>query len=161
MLQYDIRGNLFPSKVIDLKWEDLETNLVIPFPNSEKRKGLFANFTSFVERLKKEIAPTFIIWVDGSFVSKKLNPGDVDAVFFIDHKYSRPKKSVLDNFWFTKSNKYSKGLDLYYSIHYSENHKLNYLTHLDRLYWKDVYGNTRMDSNGNSYKKGFIEIKIS
>lgn len=159
-LQYDMRGNLTPATKIDLTWQVFLDEFVKRFPSSTSRQRLCANFADFIERLQQEIAKEFTVWVGGSFVSQKVNPADVDAVFFIDHQSSELKKSILDRVWFNGSLKYSKGLDVYYSIEYPPTHKRHFLTHLDYLHWEDLYGKTRQDAAGRRLRKGFIELKF-
>jgi hypothetical protein len=159
---YDIRGNLYPNSVIATDWDSFEDTFVTRFAQeSETRTVIFANFVAFIKRLQNIVETDFSIWVDGSFISKKVNPRDLDAVFYINYRVAELKKSVLDNFYFVKKLKYSDKLDLYYSIEYPENHKRHFLTHLNRLYWLDVYGNTRKDDLGQQYTKGFIELNIN
>jgi hypothetical protein len=159
-LYFDKRGNLSPAQIIEVDWIDFKENFEIAFTESLDRKQLFNNFERFITRIKSDISEEFKIWVNGSFVSNKLNPRDIDAVFWIPFSVAESKKSILDNQFFTKNVKNSLKLDLYYSIDYPENHKKNFLTHLDKLYWQDVYGNSRQDHRGFQHQKGFLELKI-
>lgn len=129
--------------------------------NSETRHRLWGNFIEFAGRFQREVALEFTVWLDGSFVTQKLNPRDIDAVFLLDYQVCEQKKSVLEHRWFIKENKFSIGLDLYYSIEYPETHKRHFLTHLNHLYWLDVYGHIRKDSVGRQYTKGFIQLKFA
>lgn len=113
-----------------------------------------------MNRIQQNIQPDFKVWVDGSFVSKKNNPRDIDAVFLLDYKTCEQYKSVLDSSYFIKELKFTKGLDLYYSIEYPTNHKRHFLSHLNHLYWQDVYGHTRKDDNEKQFSKGFIELRF-
>jgi hypothetical protein len=157
---YDIRGNLTPNEIIPMEWDDFVQHFVNDKQNSTTRQRLLSNFVVFIEQLQGTITPNFKIWVDGSFISTKLNPRDIDAVFLLPHDIVERKKSVLDNQIFIKEFKYSKGLDLYYLVDYPKNHKRHYLTHHTNLYWKDVYGHTRADINEQQFSKGFIELTI-
>jgi hypothetical protein len=159
-LLFDIHGNLQPSEIIPLSWEVFYQTFVLDFENSEIRQKHINNFISFIKRIQQDIIPEFTIWVNGSFVSKKLDPRDIDAVFLLNHRSCEYKKSILDNQYFIKEFKFTKGLDLYYSIEYPEGHKRHFLSHLNHLYWQDVYGHTRKDINSKQYTKGFIELKI-
>ncbi|MCU0346041.1 MAG: hypothetical protein MUC59_03800 [Saprospiraceae bacterium] len=127
---------------------------------SLKRQQLVYEFMVFLEGFKNAVTSEFVVWIDGSAVSTKTEPNDIDAVFFIDFKVCERKKSSLDNEWFNGSQKNTKGLDLYYSIVYPPAHSRYYLTHLDRLYWEDLYGHTRIDDSGKQFEKGFLEIKF-
>jgi hypothetical protein len=157
---FDIRGNLQPSEILPFSWEGFNKIFVLDFEDSETRKKLFDNFKGFVKNIQENITSDFTIWVDGSYVTEKLNPRDIDALFLFDYKTCEYKKSILDNQYFVKEFKFTKGLDLYFSIEYPENHKRHFLSHLNHLYWQDVYGHTRKDINSNQYTKGFVALKI-
>lgn len=156
---FDEQGYLKPSQPIPALLEDVEQYFVQRMAKSDTRHQLWANFVEFALLFRDEVASVFTIWLDGSFVTQKLNPMDIDAVFLIDYRVCERKKSVLENQWFIAENKPKKGLDLYYSIEYPENHKRHFLTHLNHLYWLDVYGHTRKDIHGRQHAKGFIQIK--
>ena len=60
--------------------EELKALVVDSFPLSKRRAELWANFLSLVDQLKNEgLGGT--IWVDGSFLTEKVDPNDVDFVF--------------------------------------------------------------------------------
>lgn len=159
-LHFDERGNLFPTHLQEATLAEVESFFVERIKESVTRKMLWINFLGFIDKFQKELNIPFEIWLDGSFISEKRNPRDIDAVFMIDYQTVEQKKSVLESKWFTRENKLNLNLDLYYSIEYPPSHKRYFLTHLNHLYWQDVYGHTRKDSLGRQYKKGFISLKI-
>ena len=160
-LKFDIRGNLLPPTIISLEWTDFVHYFVTDFAESTTRKRLLTNFIDFINSIQQDFnIDEFKVWIDGSFVSKKLNPRDIDSVFLLDFKVCERYKSVLDNNFFIKELKSTKGLDLYYSSEYPKNHKRHFLSHLNHLYWQDVYGHTRVDENDKQHSKGFIELKF-
>jgi hypothetical protein len=63
----------------EMSMADLKALVVDAFPLSTKRQGHWDNFVKIVDRLKKLKVPCKI-WVDGSFLTKKIEPGDVDFV---------------------------------------------------------------------------------
>ncbi len=77
-LNYDIRGNLYPPDIVQVEWADFTENLDTKFIDSTTRSRLLNNFVSFLNRIQQNIQPDFKVWVDGSFVSKKNNPRDID-----------------------------------------------------------------------------------
>lgn len=160
MLNYDIRGNLESNEIIPMEWDNFVQHFITDRPNSRTRQDLLANFTAFLLQLHSTISPNFKIWIDGSFISTKINPNDIDAVFLLPFEIYERKKSVLDNQIFIKNLKYSKGLDLYYFADYPENHKRYFLNHHFKIYWQDVYGHTRPDNNKQQFSKGFIQLII-
>jgi hypothetical protein len=160
-ISFDKQGNLFPPKIMEVDWDTLVENFINYFPKSSSRKQLLLNLERFIRRVQADITTDFTVWIDGSFISQKLNPNDIDAVFWIPFEIAERKKSILDNQFFTKTTKNTLGLDFYYAIEYPEYHKRHFLTHLDKLYWEDVYGHTRQNENGFQYSKGFLLLKFN
>lgn len=158
--EFDVRGYLLPAQLIVADKMEIESFFVSNRTDSDTRYKLWKNFDDFINRFQREIENSFEIWLDGSFVLKKLNPKDIDAVFMLDYQVCERKKSVLESQWFTRENKRNLGLDLYYSIEYPVAHKRHFLTHLNHLYWIDLYGYTRKDAIGQQFQKGFIYLKI-
>lgn len=157
-IKFDIRGNLI-NGIHVLNREEIYQYFVLEFPNSSTRERLWMNFSAFLERFEKDVTAYYEVWIDGSFATQKLNPRDIDAVFHIDNQVVEFKKSVLDTKWFDKEQKFKIGLDLYYSIEYPKQHKRYFLSHLNHLYWQDVYGHTRKDELGKQHTKGFISLQ--
>ena len=61
-------------------------------------------------------------WVDGSFVSKKTEPGDIDVVSFVSYKELAYDVHKLDNFKYPFSiNNF--GVGAYIVLVYPEDHK--------------------------------------
>ncbi len=161
MLSFDKRGNLQPPQKTVLDIPTFESHFVDKFKISNTRKRLWENFKEFSKKIQREVAPQFSVWVDGSFVSLKIDPRDLDAVFWLDLKFAESKMEILDNHFFTKNIKSRLGLDVFYGIEYPENHKLRFFNEMNQVYWAEIYGHTPCDSVGNQLEKGFIELKIA
>jgi len=58
---------------------DLKALVVDGFPLSQRRSVLWDNFVKIVDRLRQLRVPCKI-WVDGSFLTQKIDPDDVDFV---------------------------------------------------------------------------------
>jgi hypothetical protein len=159
--KFDIHGNLYPPQIIPLSWAEFHQFFVLDFENSMTRQKLVANFIEYLQTFQQQIVDDFTVWIDGSFISNKLNPNDIDAVFHIDYKICETKQSLLEYKFFNPDIKYSKDLDVYYLKNYPKQHKRHFLTHLDELYWQDVYGHTRKDVYSKQYSKGFITIQFN
>ena len=95
-------------------------------------------------------------WVNGSFVTKKNNPGDIDLVTFLDTNSIQELGSKLDNFKYPNS-EILFSVDAYIVEVYPENHKYRYLYLSDKAYWMDRFTKTRR-VRGNRLSKGFLEI---
>ena len=78
MLQFDEKGFLIPYEVIPSDWETFSTT----FTEGIRRNSLTENLELYFQNFQKEISPVFKVWVNGSFVTQKVNPEDIDFVIF-------------------------------------------------------------------------------
>lgn len=69
-----------------MDFETMERYFVTQIPNSTTRKRLFENLQNYIQQLQKEVFPWFEMWVDGSFMTLKENPKDIDVVTLLDYK---------------------------------------------------------------------------
>ena len=160
--RFNIRGLLFPYKIIKFSWDEFERFFVLEFPEKTNRRAIFENFKHFIERFKQGICPKFYIWVDGSFTTNKPNPADIDVVFFIDHSICAEKEPLIRRDFFTDEIKHQLKIDAYLVRVYPEKHKKHYLFHLDMLNWKNIYGTTRPDERtGFEYSKGIVQLNFT
>ena len=84
-LKFDIKGHLVPYERIALSIEEFEEFFVSSFSEESTRLEIFQNYLKFIEAFRNEITPNFKQWIDGSYVTNKVNPRDVDFVTLIDH----------------------------------------------------------------------------
>jgi hypothetical protein len=76
-------SDFLPTGVHQATVEEVEQVLVAHFPESTTRKAIFDEWI----RLRTELATAVSLgrqWLNGSFVSKKENPNDLDLVTFAD-----------------------------------------------------------------------------
>lgn len=90
---------LWPQGFHQVSLTDIENACVAPFEISITRPDLMAAFQLVVEQLKeKGISGT--IWLDGSFVTKKINPSDIDFILVADSRVydeaNEEQREVLD-----------------------------------------------------------------
>ncbi|MEN9612871.1 MAG: hypothetical protein RLZZ628_3685 [Bacteroidota bacterium] len=81
-MEFDLIGHLVPYTVIETDFERFEKILVYDFPNHSSRYEILSGYKLYLEKLKQIIGNSFFQWVDGSFVTDKLNPNDIDIVTF-------------------------------------------------------------------------------
>ena len=155
-LIFDEHGYLVPSEKITIDLATLEQVFVKDFPNSETRKDLFDNYLRYIDTFAKEITPNFTQWINGSFVTKKEDPKDIDFVTFIEAQYylKNDEDETLDSFF--AWNKY--GLDAYIVGEYPRNAQ-KYIDHTlhFKTQWNNLFSRTRA-VNERVYAKGFLEI---
>ncbi|HEL7889741.1 TPA: hypothetical protein ACOEQ0_002592 [Stenotrophomonas maltophilia] len=74
---------LFRAGFHNLDWQKLVELCVDPFPTSTRRPKLCAQLNDFISELRA-MGLLGKLWIDGSFVTEKMEPGDVDVVFVPD-----------------------------------------------------------------------------
>jgi len=151
MLQFDSRGYLSPYQNIISDIDELED----VFKTNENRGALFASFLSYTAGLKDILGQDLNIWVDGSFVTKKENPKDIDIVTFVEHDlFERFEDELKDFFYPLSKSKYN--IDAYIVVVYPEGHKKNFFFKSDYAHWlQDFSKDLKMNC-----KKGFLEVVI-
>jgi len=151
-LEFDLYGNLAPYSLIEINLINFEDRFVHAYKESKTRAKLFENYSNYVNSLKLIIGTGFFQWIDGSFVTNKLNPKDIDFVTFIDWKVYYNNEILLDSLRELRYNKIL-GIDGYIVLVYPPEHKKNILYEADRLQWIFEFSRSRTDQ-----RKGFIQI---
>ncbi len=159
-MQFDELGNLFPYKIIEIDLEAFEDFFVTNFPKSDSRQKLFKNYISYVNSFKSQVNCNFYQWIDGSFVTTKQNPNDIDIVTFLNFEVYENNVTQIADFqgYKVKNEQY---LDCYFVKEYPTEHK-NYeiITHYDSVEWFHLFSKTRVQRNGKRYSKGIIKINF-
>lgn len=156
-LSFDKHGYLFPYDVVEIDLTILKTNFVDAFPNSQTRRWLLNNYLEYIYRFQDEVFPFFEQWINGSFITQKQNPKDIDLVTFLDFEvYEKRGDKRLDKFWAFSLE--DKQIDAYLVKEYPKHH-VDYKKYLrQKEIWKKRYGTSRPDKNDNIYNKGFVKI---
>lgn len=157
MLKFDPKGHLTPYAPILASVNDLENNFVIGI-NSVTRKQNFDKYVHYSDELKhllegKELKQ----WINGSFVTKKINPEDIDIVTFIDAADVQKLGKKLDGFRPNMS-EIKFGIDAYLiEVHPVDSVDYQRFTKSDIAYWLDAFS-TIKNQRGHKHPKGFLEI---
>lgn len=159
MLIFNNSGLLVPDKKIVSNIDELEYHFVDQI-SSKKRKKIFENFQKYNEDFKEHCELKVLTqWIDGSFVTRKQNPGDIDLVTFINTKEIQRIGNKIYDFVFPNSEKIY-GVDGYVVEVYPKDHKENFKTISDSAYWNERFTKTRRNRTGNKLSKGFLEILV-
>lgn len=182
MPDFDSRGNL-PPKCWEVTLDDIKENLVDNFPYSTTRLSRFQCLSRFKNELTTNVKSCTRLLINGSFVTKKVNPYDVDFIIVIDStKLTRREDNYLnslisiknqlraeyDNYkemylngLIPKERLYRLGLfnygcDFFRLDKLDNNHPLyqNYLD--DKNYWINWWSHDRYNN-----PKGFLDLKIN
>jgi hypothetical protein len=128
------------------------------FPLSASRKPIFEN----LEEVMRKLAAKAIVgdlWIDGSFVTTKFNPRDVDLVLCISSNLydncSAEQRALLD--WFESDVLHTDyRCDGYISIEWPSGHRLHADGIASRDYWSNLFGHTR-----DGFEKGIPVVQLS
>ncbi|MCB0649813.1 MAG: hypothetical protein KDC85_00905 [Saprospiraceae bacterium] len=160
-LSFDIRGNLEPYQKIEIEFEELKNYFSDRFENSVTRKAIFDSYAKYLIDFQKEVTPNFVQWIDGSFITNKENPNDIDFVNLIDFDIYEKNEQIIE----VKFRKYGAknnypGVDAYFVKVYSEEHDKSYMTEFDLVYWRNWFTETKKNRMKKKFPKGFVEIKF-
>lgn len=157
---FDIRGNLKPYERIKLDAREFKSTFVDSFDEDSTRYDLFDKYLDHTENFKDKVTGNFNQWVNGSFVTNKKNPNDIDFVSLVDFPVAKEKEDIIRREFIRNDALKKYGLDAYLLIVYSEDHKLRNLTKSDILYWNDWFTKSRKDKRGKRYPKGYVELEF-
>lgn len=162
-LNFDLRGNLQPYRKQDMAFEDFRDNFVNPFGESSKRYEIFENYLQYINDFQEKITPNFTQWIDGSFVTNKNNPNDIDIVNLVSFEVVQQYEPLIRSDFIGKKLLKSHKIDAYLLIVYPENHKLHSWSKSDKLYWNSWFTKGKLVYYKNKkqrFPKGFIEINF-
>lgn len=152
-LAFNANGYL-ESGFYDMDLETFKHHFVDAFPESTTRTKLFDNFQRYIYRFSDKVFPYFELWIDGSFITNKMNPKDLDFVTFIDQKvYDARGDKVMDKFWSFSLE--SQKLDAFIIKKYVET-DINYSNFLKvKQYYFDLFSEDR-----KGVSKGIVQLKF-
>ena len=138
---------MLPAGFHDCTVEEFISTFVDGFPTSQRR-GIIVNALWVFAREVYNIGTPCEFWVDGSFVTSKINPNDADIVVFLQI----PNMNVLGSQIQFFRQKYNGLLDVYFAYATSpENQRdappSDYQEFVNnRNYWRGQFGFNRVDS---------------
>jgi len=127
---------LFKPGFHEITIDDLDELFVAPFNNCARRRELTNKFKLFIGKLK-EIDANFEIWIDGSYATKKVAPGDIDIVIIFEPNEINKLPSEQLEFLQTENKilKIRYNLDVYFVS--NDFHR--------RSYWMGLFGFSRSE----------------
>ena len=157
-LSFDIRGYLKPAGKNKINERNFRERFVDPFEEASSRRELYNGFMRYNTDLKNLLDnENYAQWVDGSFVSRKPNPKDIDLVNLIEYQLVDTYESELRHF-INEAGKQAYGIDGYIVRIYPEHHEYYARTELTLAYWKDWFSMSRRNRRKQRFPKGFVEI---
>jgi hypothetical protein len=136
--------------------EEIAEKCVVGFPLSSSRAGIMAGLRSFVRRLQ-DVGIKGDIWIDGSFLTEKIDPKDVDVVLVIqaaDYDYGNDEtRAAID--WVVANQKNSLRCDSYVLFEYPADSPL-----LVEGQWWYSYLHARWGFSYEGDPKGIAVVKL-
>jgi hypothetical protein len=140
---------ILPPGIHDVDPSELDNHFLSAFGASTTRSALIDGFRRYIKALKK-YAVRFEIWLDGSFVTSKEDPNDIDLVVFAAaselNALPLDAQHRLRGLFDRPSCRKAFGCDVLFSVAENENM---------RSYWRGWYGYDR-----NEQPKGIARITL-
>ena len=147
-MNFNNYGNLEPATAI-------ETNLNLfesIFTFNEHRGLIFQEYLLFLKRLEKIGLKEYYQWIDGSFVTQKIKPRDIDVVTFLSYEqYEKNERTLSDLYRERKQGK----VDCCFVKVYPIGHEKYYHTYSDGIEYAHLFSQDR-----NKNYKGYIQINL-
>lgn len=177
--EFNELGNL-PHKCYEVTLEEIKEKLVDNFPDSKTRASRFECFLNFYNELLINVKSCTVFLIDGSFVTNKKNPRDVDFTITINSsKLTENEINYLNHIIREKTENrkeflkfeslakqgmikedslynlkfYKKGCDFFYIEKYPINHPYFYKYQNNKEEWIDWWGHDR-----EGEEKGFLKL---
>ena len=159
-LKYDLRGNLQPFGKNELSLSLFKALFVDAHASDSTRHTIFNNFNTYTCEMKKTLQCPLKIWIDGSFVTKKTNPKDIDIVTLLPYIQIEKHQKILEDKFLNRQLLKMIRVDAYIIRIYPENHQTHYKTSADLIYWEHWFSKSRKNRAGKRFAKGYVELKL-
>lgn len=158
MIEFDRYGNLKPYKINKMNLEGFE-NIFTSLESQEHRKLMFEKYLDYLHELRIILKVPFFQFIDGSFITEKRLPSDIDLVSFIPYKRSVEVKTQLEALFYSSKEVFY--VDGYFSW-LPQKGELYYDDAVESLgYWVNLYSNSRFDEyHKKSFSKGIVQINF-
>jgi len=148
-MEFDEQGNLFPYQIIETDTLIFQEVFVINFATSNSRFKLYQKFNLYIEELKQLLFGSFYVWIDGSFITQKPHPRDIDILIFVESSVLIKKEKELT----LLKNKFKPEMDSYFIEILPKDHPRYFLFEINRKEWFFTFSTAR-----NFRNKGILQI---
>lgn len=152
-MTFETNGVLAPG-FHDCTYDEFYAAFVDEFPTSQRRRPIAEALLAFSAEVFA-IGEPYEFWIDGSYVTTKINPNDADVILFFQYQHM----NAISPLWNTFRQQYHETLDIYFGYAASPENK-KFLAPVDygkivnnRNYWRGQFGFDREDN-----PKGIIRI---
>ncbi|NCC53792.1 MAG: hypothetical protein EOM20_21660 [Spartobacteria bacterium] len=145
--------------IYDMEIDEMEGSFVDAFPASNTRSGVFSGYRRHHADLIS-VGLEVEEMIDGSFISTKNDPGDIDFVCFVNaHELDRlpqEKKELFHNLVSGKKTRDAYLCDAYFCPIVPEDDPLFPKLRAQRKYWMGEFGYDRLDR-----PKGIVRVQVA
>jgi hypothetical protein len=154
---FDKHGNIVPYEVHPVSIIELEEEFVLPFTKSVTRGDILEGHNNYIIELFQILEQNFFQWLDGSFVTQKLDPNDIDVINFVHYsELTNEKAHSLRRFLTHIGNpKEEFKVDGFLVPVYEPTDPRFSITKAKYNEWRLIFGN---DRNGNP--KGLLQLDL-
>lgn len=150
-------NGLLPTGLVRVSAEQVQEHFVAPFSTSTSRQRLYDQWLLHRQAIEV-IIPIQRQWLNGSFVTHKVDPADIDVVTFIDgealNALDPPRQAVLSDLMAGHSTRDRWGIDSFVVPTYAEDHPDRTAARKAEGYWWRMWTNVK----GSNLTKGFLEV---
>lgn len=150
-------NGLLPTGLIQVSAEQVHEHFVVPFSESQTRKRLYDQWLLHRQALQT-LVPIERQWLDGSYVTGKVDPGDIDVVTFINgdalNDLNPAEQALFADLTDGHSTRDRWGIDAFVVATYAEGHPDRAVARKAEGYWRRMWTNVK----GSNSTKGFLEV---
>ncbi len=149
-----LQSNYLPEGIYDCSLEELTCS---PFCENEKRRELFSKLQVYIQRLR-EFGIEGCVILDGSFVTAKEHPNDIDIVLVINENQNYSIASPVTNLDYTLFNDefVKENFELHLFIGFTDNNSYNGFDTTANE-WIEFFKGVR---ESPVFKKGLLMVRI-
>ncbi|QKZ13025.1 DUF6932 family protein [Spirosoma sp. KUDC1026] len=144
-LSFDQLGYLQPYDIVSADWN----TFVEQFGESFQRQEILTRYKSFLDRLRDIVPFRHRHWIDGSFVSKKMQPNDIDVIIFVPHVCFATASGKLKEL----KEQFRECIDCYFVEVFPPDHNRYEIGRADELDWYHFLHTDRLKR-----PKGILEL---
>jgi hypothetical protein len=144
MINFDTNGNIEPYEIIEVSLNIVQNE----FTFNDHRVEIFEEYLAFCDTLKSIGIENFYQFIDGSFITKKTFPKDIDVVSFVESDFFNNNAVKLLNL----RDKFSK-IDCFFVPNYRPKDRNYFITQFGLFEWEQLF-NTDREYN----PKGILKI---
>lgn len=152
-MEFDSYGNLTPYQVIETDLATVRQRFVDQF-SSVVRVRLFDAFIQYINDVEAVTGSGFFVWINGSFITQKPEPNDIDFVIFIDYQHYQQHERTLEQI---RQRRFlpGSGVDGYFVIVYPTEHRQRSWFESDQIRWLHDFGTSL-----SNRRKGIVQLNV-